>query len=337
MKWFNGTGCGSWRLRGWDVCRGRLSEPKTLRSTKGGRKPPASAGSSIPTYSRIEPLSDAVTFAELSNGLSVIVQENHVAPVATVRCFVKSTGSAFEGRWLGAGLSHVLEHVVAGGTTTHRGAKEIERIINTFGGATNAFTSSDMTTFFIDCPAKNTATAIELLADSMQHIKFEPAEFERELRVVRRELADGEADRDRVLAKMLGLTVYRESPVRYPVIGYLEVLNRTTNQTIVEFYRQRYVPNNQVFVVVGDVNARSVLDQVARQWVGTTRSYETAVAMPGEPEQTAPRERCEKWTAQPMTWLSPGLRSSSPIRTSTPWTWRLMFSAKARARGWSAG
>ena len=50
-----------------------------------------------------------------------------MAPVATVRCFVKNTGSAFEGRYLGAGLSHVLEHVVAGGTTIHRTEKEIEQ------------------------------------------------------------------------------------------------------------------------------------------------------------------------------------------------------------------
>ena len=83
--------------------------------------------SPIPAYTRIERLPGQITLAVASNGLTVIVQENHVAPVATVRCFVKNTGSAFEGRWLGAGLSHVLEHVVAGGTTTHRSEKEIRR------------------------------------------------------------------------------------------------------------------------------------------------------------------------------------------------------------------
>ena len=147
-----------------------------------------------PKYTSLRRLPDDVTLATLSNGLTVIVQENHVAPVATVRCFVKNTGSAYEGKNLGAGLSHVLEHVVAGGTTTQRTEKEIDKIIDTFGGATNAFTSTDMTVFFIDCPAKNTMTAIELVADSMQHVKFEPAEFDRELKVVRRELADGEVD-----------------------------------------------------------------------------------------------------------------------------------------------
>ena len=183
-----------------------------------------------------------------------------------------------EGRYLGAGLSHVLEHVVAGGTTTHRGEKEIEKIIASFGGVTNAYTTNDHTTFFIDCPAPNAMTAIELVADSMQHITFEPKEFERELKVVRRELADDEDDRGHVMADQLDLTVYSVHPARHPVIGYLQVLNGTTNQTIIDFYHERYVPNNQIFVVVGDVKTQEVLDHVARQWAGTPRGRETFVA-----------------------------------------------------------
>ena len=248
------------------------------------------AAAVAPQYTSVRRLPEAVTLAKLSNGLTVIVQEDHVAPVATVRCFVDNTGSAFEGRHLGAGLSHVLEHVVAGGTTTERSEEEIERIIDGFGGATNAYTSNDMTVFYIDCPAKNVDTAVELLADAMQHVAFEPTEFDRELSVVRRELADGEVDRSRVLYKLLGETVYQVSPIRYPVIGYLDVLNRTSNQTIIDFYHDRYVPNNQVFVVVGDVDTEAVLGKIARHWTGTTRSYETAVAMPEEPRQMFPRE-----------------------------------------------
>lgn len=243
-----------------------------------------------PKYASVQHLAENVTLAKLDNGLTVIVQENHNAPVATVRCYVKNTGGAFEGRYLGAGLSHVLEHVVAGGTTTHRTEKEIEKLIASFGGVTNAYTTNDHTTFFIDCPARNAMTAIELVADSMQHITFEPKEFARELKVVRREMADDEDDRGHVLADQLDLTVYSLSPARYPVIGFLQVLNRTTNQTIIDFYHERYVPNNQIFVVVGDVKTQDVLDHVARQWAGTPRGYTTFVPLPEEPEQVSPRE-----------------------------------------------
>ncbi len=124
----------------------------------------------------------------------------------------------------------------------------------------------------------------------MQHITFEPKEFERELKVVRRELADDEDDRGHVLSDQLDLTVYSVNPVRNPVIGYLQVLNRTTNQTIIDFYHERYIPNNQIFVVVGDVKAQDVLNHVARQWTGTPRGHETFVPLPEEPEQVSPRE-----------------------------------------------
>ena len=279
-----------------------------------GSSPEPAAQPAGPQYTSIRTLPGEVTLATLDNGLTVIVQENHVAPVATVRCYVKNTGSAFEGRYLGAGLSHVLEHVVAGGTTTHRKEAEIQKMIETFGGATNAYTSNDMTTFFIDCPARNTMAAVELLADSMQHVAFEPSEFARELKVVKREMADDEVDRAHVLADLLDQTIYTTHPARHPVIGYLDILNRTTNQAIIDFYHERYVPNNQVFVVVGDVKTRDVLDQVARQWQGTPRGRVTYVALPDEPEQVSPREAIREMegAAYDLAIAWPTVRLSHP-------------------------
>ena len=265
-------------------------------------------------YTSVRRLPDDVTVAILSNGLTVIVQENHAAPVATVRCFVKNTGSAYEGKNLGAGLSHVLEHVVAGGTTLHRKEKEIEKTINAFGGATNAATSTDQTMFFIDCPAKNTMTAVDLIADAMQHVTFEPKEFARELKVVRRELADGEVDRQRVLGTLLQETIYSVHPARHPIIGYLDVLNATTNQTIIDFYHERYVPNNQVFVVVGDVKMQAVLDEVASQYAGTLRGRETYQPFEEEPQQLSPRETVRKMegATYDMAFAWPTVKLSHP-------------------------
>lgn len=267
-----------------------------------------------PRYKSVQRLPDDVTLARLSNGLTVLVQENHAAPVATVRCFVKNTGSAYEGKYLGAGLSHVLEHVVAGGSTIHRNEKEITKIINTFGGATNAATSTDQTIYYIDCPAKNAMTAIELLADQMQYAKFVPSEFARELEVIQRELADGEVNRQRVLWMLLQQTVYTTHPARYPVIGYLDVLKATTNEAIIDFYRKRYVPNNQVFVVVGDVKTQVVLDQVAKQFAGTPRKYETYVPFEEEPEQLSSREAVREMegATYDMVFAWPTVKISSP-------------------------
>lgn len=244
----------------------------------------------IPLVVKRLELPQSVTVAELSNGLTIIVQQNHSAPIATVRCYVKHTGSIYEGEYLGAGLSHVLEHVVAGGTTTKRSEQEIAAIVDRFGGKTNAYTTTNFTCYYIDCPARNVAEVIELMADSMQRVKFEPNEFARELRVVKQELADGEVNRSRVLWKLLNQTLYLQHPARHPVIGYLDVLNQTSNEAIIGFYRARYVPNNQVFVVVGDVQPDAILEEIARQYRGTGRSAETYLPLGEEPLQLSPRQ-----------------------------------------------
>ncbi|MBQ9454934.1 MAG: insulinase family protein [Thermoguttaceae bacterium] len=231
-----------------------------------------------------------ITVAKLANGLTVIVQENHTAPVATVRCAVRNTGSVNETKYLGAGLSHVLEHVVAGGSTTKRSEKEIRDLIDTFGGVTNAYTSLDVTSYFIDCPVRNVETCIELIADQMQHAAFIPSEFDRELEVVQRELADGEENRARVMWKLAQETLYQESPAHLPIIGYLDVLRQVKREQIIDFYRERYVPNNMVFVVCGDVQTDAVLNQVVREFAGTPRGFDANVFVKPEPAQNTTRE-----------------------------------------------
>ncbi|HLA83803.1 MAG TPA: pitrilysin family protein [Thermoguttaceae bacterium] len=258
----------------------------TLVPAVSAEQPPASA----PVFVQRETLADGVTLARLQNGLTILVQENHSAPVATVRCYVKNTGGAFEGKWLGMGLSHLLEHQVSGGTTKTVTADEKKKIVDTFGGASNAATSSDMTFYYIDCPARHVMKCIDLVADEMQHIVFEQNVFDREFAVVQRELADGEVSRQRVLWQMLSQTVYTTHPARNPTIGYLDVLRRATREDCVEFYKSRYVPNNQVFVVVGDVKTDDVLDRVAKAFKDTPRAVETYLPMVEEPEQVAPRE-----------------------------------------------
>ncbi|GIX02791.1 MAG: peptidase M16 [Thermogutta sp.] len=258
-------------------------------NTAGMSQSPSEADQGVPTVVKRQVYPQGVTVAELSNGLTIIVQENHTVQAATVRCYVKYTGSIYEAEHLGAGLSHVLEHVVAGGTTTKRTEKEIAAIIDRFGGKTNAYTTTNFTCYYIDCPARHVKEVIELLADAMQRVAFEPKEFERELKVVKQELADGEVSRSRVLWKLLNQTLYLVHPARHPVIGYLDVLNHTSNEAIIQFYRARYIPNNQVFVVVGDVQTDEVIQQIAEQYRGIPRAAETYIALGDEPPQVTPR------------------------------------------------
>lgn len=241
------------------------------------------------TYASRQNLGQGVTLAKLSNGLTVIVRENHTAPVATVRCYVTSTGSMNEGKNLGAGLSHMLEHLVAGGTTTKRTETQIREIMDSLGGQTNAYTSDEVTCFYIDCPAANVSVATELIAQNMQFSVIPEAEYVREMGVVQRELEMGEADRQSVLYNTMKQLVYREHPKRHPTIGYLPVVQHVAREEVIEFYKHRYVPQNLVFVVAGDVKTDDVLTDVLAMFKDFQRTTERVEVLPVEPEQASPR------------------------------------------------
>ena len=86
----------------------------------------------------------------LPNGLTILVREDHSAPVVSAQTWVKA-GSVTEADWMGAGLSHVLEHMLFKGTTT-RGVAQIAQEIERHGGYINAYTSFEQTVFHIDIP-----------------------------------------------------------------------------------------------------------------------------------------------------------------------------------------
>ena len=234
-------------------------------------------------------LDKGVVLARMSNGLVALVQENHAAPVATVRCYVQNTGSAYEGKDLGAGLSHVLEHTVAGGTTSKRTEKQIREMLDSLGGQTNAYTSDDITTFLIDCPAAGVSTAINLIAENMQFSLIPKEEYDRELGVVQRELEMGEVDRSRVLYNQMKQLIYQIHPKRHPTIGYLNVVRQIKREDVLAFYHHRYVPQNMVFVVVGDVDTDAVLADVEEGFRHFQRTTERREQMPVEPDQASPR------------------------------------------------
>ena len=240
-------------------------------------------------YESRQALGKGVTIAKLSSGLTVIVQENHAAPVATVRSYVHNTGSAYEGKDLGAGLSHMLEHLVAGGTTTIRPESEVRALVDSMGGKTNAYTSNDITAFYIDCPAKKSALAIELVAQSMQHATIPEEEFLREMGVVQRELEKGEQERNRVLYNRMKQLVFQIHPIRHPTIGYLSVVQAVKREEVIAFYKDRYVPQNIVFIVVGDVKTDEVLAEALKHFKDFHRTTERRVTLPVEPDQASPR------------------------------------------------
>src|SRR5207253_10764494 len=182
----------------------------------------------------------------LPNGLTMIVQEDHSAPVASVQAWC-ATGSIDEDQHLGAGLSHILEHMLFKGTKT-RSTNVIARKIQDVGGYINAYTSFDRTVFWIDVPKDGVATALDVLADAMMNSTLPPKEYMKEQEVIRREYAMGLDEHDRVAGLLLFATAYQRHPYRLPVIGELAIYNQLTQEQVMQYYKSRYVPNNLTFI-----------------------------------------------------------------------------------------
>ena len=237
----------------------------------------------------------------LPNGLTIIVQEDHSAPVASVQAWC-ATGSIDEDQHLGAGLSHILEHMLFKGTKT-RSTNVIAQKIQDVGGYINAYTSFDRTVFWIDVPKDGVATALDVLADAMMNSTLPPEEYLKEQEVIRREFAMGLDDPDRVAGLLLFATAYQRHPYHFPVIGDIEIYNQLTQDQVMQYYKTRYVPNNLTFVVVGDVDAAKMRQQLTEFFKAYPEKSLKPVFIPEEPPQLGRREVHQEFATE-LTHLS---------------------------------
>lgn len=255
-------------------------------------------------------LPPGTTLTRLPHGLRVIVREDRSAPVVSAQAWCR-TGSIDEGRWLGAGLSHVLEHMLFKGTTT-RGAGRIDQEVQEAGGYMNAYTSFDRTVYWINVPNTGGRVAVDILCDVMQRATLPPDELAKEMDVIRREMDMGQDDPGMRSSRRLFEVAYTRSPYRYTIIGYPDIFNRLTPDDIRGYYRERYAPNNTFFVVAGDVTPEEVVAQITAAYLRAEEKPQNGEPLADEPPQTAPREVIEEASVElghiHASWHIPALR-----------------------------
>ena len=221
------------------------------------------------------------------------------------------TGSINEGKWMGAGMSHVLEHMLFKGTTT-RGAGRIDQEVQDAGGYMNAYTSFDRTVYYIDVPNTGAKVAVDILCDIMQHATLPADEMAKEKQVILREMDMNQDEPGRRSGRRLFETAYTKSPYRFTIIGYPDIYNELQQGDIEAYYRERYAPNNVFFVVVGDIKADEVVAQIQGAYAKAKAKAIAPVVLPEEPRQTAPREIVEEAPIElghvHMSWHIPELR-----------------------------
>ncbi len=260
--------------------------------------------------SAIPSIPPGVTLTTLENGLTIIVREDHNAPVVSAQAWC-GAGSIHEGRWLGAGLSHVLEHMLFKGTTTRPGSR-IDQEVQEAGGYMNAYTSFDRTVYHIDVPNTGAVKAIDILCDIMQNASLPPEDLAKELDVIRREMDMGQDDPGRRASRRLFEVAYTKSPYRFTIIGYLDIFNELKPENIRDYYTEKYAPNNVFYVVAGDVKNADVVAQIKAAYSKTKSRAMPPVIVPLEPKQTGERTIIEEAVIElghvHFAWHIPELR-----------------------------
>jgi zinc protease len=219
----------------------------------------------------------------LSNGLRVIVKEDHRAPTVVQQVWYRA-GSMDESTGT-TGVAHVLEHMMFKGTR-RVGPEEFSRLVAEAGGRDNAFTSTDYTVYHEQVHRDRLPFVMSLESDRMANLKIRPEEFAREIKVVMEERRLSYEDQPRsLLDESLLATAFAAHPYKWPTIGWMQDLQNMTWRDAAAWYKSWYAPNNATLVVVGDVDPDQVIAWAKRYYGPLARKAVPARKPLSEPEQ----------------------------------------------------
>ncbi|MGH7304361.1 MAG: M16 family metallopeptidase [Candidatus Rokuibacteriota bacterium] len=254
---------------------------------------------------------DRVTTATLDNGLRVLLLEDARSPIVSFQVWYR-VGSRNE-RQGATGIAHFLEHLMFKGTPSH-GPKQFARLVEENGGQDNAFTSQDVTSYYVDIAADKLDLVIELEADRMQNLLLDPKAIASEREVVIEERRTRtEDDPGGFLGEEVGSIAFRAHPYGAPIIGWMDDIKRITPEEIRAFYQTYYVPNNAIIVAVGAFRAADALEKIKRRFGRIPRGNAPPPVLAVEPPQNGERRVIVKKQAELpivyMAWHVPNQQS----------------------------
>lgn len=218
---------------------------------------------------------------KLSNGMRIIVKEDHRSPVVVSQVWYRA-GSMDEVNGK-TGVAHVLEHMMFKGTKTIKPG-QFSRIIAAAGGRENAFTGTDYTGYYQQLEKSQLPLSIKMEADRMVNLKLTDEEFAKEVKVVMEERRWRTDDKPQgLINEQFNRAMFTAHPYGRPIVGWMNDLENMTAEDAREWYRTWYTPNNATLVVAGDVKAKDVL-KLAQKHFGPIK----ARPLPARKPQTEP-------------------------------------------------
>lgn len=223
----------------------------------------------------------------LDNGLRVYVHEDKTVPTAVLN-IIYDVGSRDENEHK-TGFAHLFEHLMFGGS---KNISDYDTQLQKVGGTNNAFTSPDVTNYYLTLPANNIETGFWLESDRMLSLSFDPKVLEIQRKVVIEEFKQRYLNQPYgdVWLKLRPLA-YKVHPYRWPTIGKeMEHIEQANMDDVKSFFYKYYVPNNAVLIVGGNVELEQI-KQLSKKWFGAIPSGNKYMRnLPQEPNQTVSRE-----------------------------------------------
>jgi zinc protease len=219
-----------------------------------------------------------VTKVYLSNGLLVLLKEIHTAPIISHWVWYRA-GSRNEVPGI-TGITHWVEHMQFKGTPNFPG-NQMDRTISRVGGAWNAFTYLDWTTYFETMPADKIDLALNLEADRLKGSIFDETEVASERTVIISERQGNENEPLFRLSEEVQAAAFRVHSYHHEVIGDMADLQTIQREDLYRHYQAYYVPNNAVLVMAGDFQTQAMLERIREL-------YEPIPAGPPPPRRIRP-------------------------------------------------
>ena len=202
-----------------------------------------------------------VSRTTLPSGLRIVTEE-----VPTVRSVAfgiwANVGSRDESPSV-AGASHFLEHLLFKGTTT-RSALDISAAVDAVGGEMNAFTGKEYTCFYARVIDRDFAIAAEVICDMIRDSVIRSEDVDSERTVVLEEIAMRDDDPGDLVHDLFSETLYGDTPIGRPILGTVDSITNMSRRSVNDYYKRKYLPENLVVAVAGNVTHERVVEQVSR-------------------------------------------------------------------------
>ncbi len=259
-------------------------------------------------YSSLAQAGEPVRY-QLDNGFTVILKENHEAPVAAFQVWVRA-GSANE-KPHEYGITHLIEHMIFKGTPSDPKGLMAKRI-EALGGDINAYTTLDHTNYWTVAPSYAAGQVLENLADAVVNAWFDEKELGKEKEVVIEEIRMGQDSPQRRRGKAVMAAVFgKDHPYGRPVIGSVESVRAISRQDILDYRKRWYRASNMMLVAVGDFKIEELKPQIAKLFAGLPAEPALDFNLPPVKSGDGPRlvvlKEKVKQANIAMAWPIPGL------------------------------